>query len=206
MHFVYKLFSALSACLIVSCTAVYVQAATLEVVAGKLKGASGVLVSGQSYDVEFFDASCSAAFDGCDALSDFAFTTQGAATLAAQALIDQVFLDGPDGNFDSRPETVVGCDSISACAAVIPFTLIGTNQYRGVAASNSRTEPDVIGLSIFLNRNQNFAQLVKFTPAVVPVPLPIVMAASTLALLGAAGWRRSTRRIPKKMAGLTRPI
>ena len=175
--------------------AVNTQAAVLEVDGGKLKGASGVIVDGKSFEIEFLDASCVDGFDGCDDPSDFAFNTQAAATLAAQALIDQVFLDGPDGDFDSHPETVVGCDSISACAAVIPFTLIGANDFRGMAASNSRTEPDTVNLSTFLQRDRNFAQLVKFTPSIVPAPLPAAMLASALALFGGLGWRASKRRV-----------
>jgi hypothetical protein len=40
---------------------------------GQLAGATGVLVNGTSYDVEFVDGACTNLFGGCDSSSDFAF-------------------------------------------------------------------------------------------------------------------------------------
>ena len=79
------------------------QAATLDVVGGQLNGAFGVNVDGSLYDVQFLDGTCIALYNGCDDVSDFTFQTSAAAILASQALLDQVFLDGPLGNFDSIP-------------------------------------------------------------------------------------------------------
>ena len=78
------------------------SAATLTMDAsGILIGATGVTVGGTLYDVVFVDTTCIAAFSGCDSNTDFTFTTESAAISAAQALLDQVFLDGASGNFDS---------------------------------------------------------------------------------------------------------
>ena len=80
---------------------------------GILQGATGVTVGGALYDVELLNGSCPALFSGCDAASDFQFQTSGAATLAAQALLDQVFLDGPQGMFDSLPLMNSGCAALT---------------------------------------------------------------------------------------------
>ena len=81
------------------------SAATILVNAnGQLTGATGVNVQGTLYDVSFTDESCVTVYEGCDEVSDFLFTTQSAATAASQALLDQVFVDGPSGLFDTVPD------------------------------------------------------------------------------------------------------
>lgn len=88
---------------------------------GKLTGATGINVAGTSYDVSFIDGTCASVFSGCDANSDFAFNTDEAAGLAAQALLDQVFL----GTFDTSPSLTRGCTDTSLCSVFIPVTIIG---------------------------------------------------------------------------------
>jgi hypothetical protein len=83
------------------------NAATLNVVGGQLLGASNVLVNGDLYDVEFLDGTCTVLFTGCDEASDFTFSSFAAATLASQALLDQVFLDAAD-TFDTSPDLTNG--------------------------------------------------------------------------------------------------
>jgi hypothetical protein len=61
------------------------------------------LVDGSLYDVEFSAGTCIEMYNGCDEVSDFPFQTLASAVLASHALLDQVFLDGPAGNFDSDP-------------------------------------------------------------------------------------------------------
>ena len=68
---------------------------------GQLLGASGIDVGGTLYDVEFVEGTCIALFDGCDELSDLTFTTEAESGLAAQALLDVVFINGPQGMFDN---------------------------------------------------------------------------------------------------------
>src|SRR3954465_15827217 len=96
--------------LLCSClSAVSGHAVELQISGGELTGASEVNVGGTLYNVEFVDGSCNSLFSGCIDAS-FTFHTASTAAAAAQALIDQVFTDGPQGNFDSRPELTVGCE------------------------------------------------------------------------------------------------
>ncbi len=105
------------------------QAATLNVVGGQLHGASDVLVDGALYDVQFLDGTCIDLFDGCDDVSDFTFQTQAASFLASQALLDQVFLDGVSGLFDSVPNLTAGCniylapEHVVECTAYTPYSI-----------------------------------------------------------------------------------
>jgi hypothetical protein len=61
--------------------------------AGQLIGASDVSVLGTRYDVSFVEGTCAAVFSGCDEPSDLSFTDEDSGIAAAQALLDQVFLD-----------------------------------------------------------------------------------------------------------------
>ena len=101
--------------------------------AGRLIGAADVDVGGTLYDVEFADGSCTSLFDGCDSIDDFTFVTQAEATAAAQALLDQVLVDGPAGQFDSVPSQVAGCAGatsvLSGCAFLIPFDPANASSY-----------------------------------------------------------------------------
>ena len=97
-------------------------AATLNVVGGVLVGASGVNVNGTLYDVEFVEGTCITLYSGCDQNTDFPFSPAGVQD-AAQALFDQVFLDGPEGSFDTMPGTVAGCAPETWCDTYIPFSL-----------------------------------------------------------------------------------
>jgi hypothetical protein len=81
----------------------------LDVQGGQLMGASGVDVGGTLYDVEFRDGTCIELFAGCDSAEDFlVLASEGEAGMAAQALLDQVLVDGPSGSFDSFPEFTNG--------------------------------------------------------------------------------------------------
>ena len=100
------------------------QAATLDVVGGQLYGASDVLVDGSLYDVQFLDGACIDLYNWCDEASDFTFQTQASAILAAQALLDQVFIDGPEGNFGSIGNLTNGCGSTvidERCNSITPW-------------------------------------------------------------------------------------
>lgn len=66
-------------------------------------------MEGVSYDVAFREGTCAALFTGCNEASDFAFTSEANATAGAQALLDDVFVDGLLGAFDNRSETTIGC-------------------------------------------------------------------------------------------------
>jgi hypothetical protein len=103
-----------------------VQAVTLTVVGGQLHGASGVLVDGSLYDVQFLDGTCADFYSGCDdvGVSDFMFQTSVSAAFGAGALLEQVFLDGPLGNFESQPALTNGCHGGPGyCSLVTPYKL-----------------------------------------------------------------------------------
>ena len=70
------------------------------------------------------------------------FTTLADATLAEQALLDQVFLDGGSGSFDTDPELTNGCTSLTLCQVVTPYLPGGTIGI--VYARNQDTSDSVI--------------------------------------------------------------
>ena len=76
----------------------------------QLSGASGIIVDGVSYDVEFVKADITDYFyDAETGTWDFGVvTSQDLATDLSQALLDCVFVDGAQGNFDSDPTLVYG--------------------------------------------------------------------------------------------------
>lgn len=80
---------------------------------GILNGATGVSVGDKYYDVIFEDGSCDSVFAGCQ----FDFSNSATAFVAAQALLDQVFL----GIYDRNPSFIKGCTYQVYCAALIPY-------------------------------------------------------------------------------------
>lgn len=116
----------------------------LDVIGGQLVGARDVLVGDTLYNVQFTEGSCVSAFDGCDAVSDFPFANADDALEAAQALLDQVFLDGPLGLFDTETFAIAGCSSDFLCDAYIPFEVGdgGAFSVRSAFARNHLLETD----------------------------------------------------------------
>lgn len=142
------------------------QAATLNVVAGILVGASGVDVGGTLYDVEFVDGTCVGLFSGCDSVDDFAFTTSSDALAASQALLDEVFIDGGPGLFDTHPELTQGCTSVSTCNALTPYA-IGASSARSIArASNSSGIGDPVPATFTISAVKDLSFSVNETYAV----------------------------------------
>jgi PEP-CTERM motif len=91
---------------------------------GRLLGATGVNVSGTLYNVDFLDGHCATLFSGCDSESDFIFTTVTSAAAASQALLDQVFLDTAQGNFDTDPTLTNGIGAFNFSARIhTPYDL-----------------------------------------------------------------------------------
>jgi hypothetical protein len=135
---------------LVFCLAASANAATLNVVGGLLRGASNVDVGGDLYDVVFTDGTCIALFSGCDSNSDFAFTTEAAGLAAATALADQVFLDGPEGNFDTLPGLTFGCGDATTCEAYIPYVTNGTTVLAARMRNKAPPGSDVISANLLL--------------------------------------------------------
>ncbi len=163
---------------------------------GQLTGARNVDVGGALFDVEFGDGTCSALFDGCDEPSDFPFTTLSSALAAAQALLDQVFLDGVLGNFDTLPELTSGC-SDAICTVHFPYAFSTTSpELDGVAILNSGSTDFIIPFSVDPiqgSERREDLTFARFSP-VSDVSEPASMLLFGAGLLGLARIRRRRNR------------
>ncbi len=119
------------------------QAATLTFDAGRLVGASGVVVDGTAYDVTFTDGTCAALFGGCDDAADFVFNTQARGRAASQALLGQVFNAFPA--IDADPRLTRGCETSAvmwqgslqgACWVLTPMYLPFPDQVSSYMVAN----------------------------------------------------------------------
>lgn len=148
---------------------------------GILTGATGVDVAGTLYDVAFLVGSCASVFSGCDSTSDFAFNgNSSTAAIAAQSLIDQVFL----GIYDTNSALTQGCTSTSECLTFIPASISGSGYYASVfgvyavnrsgSGSDSVSDPVPTNLT---NPNYDFANTTnitwgRFTPSAIISAVP----------------------------------
>lgn len=101
-------------------------AVTYDIVDGQLMGASGILVDGALYSVQFIDGSCVEAYNGCDEASDFTFQTFDVARNgASQALYEQVLVDTgvPGEEFESSVDLVNGCSLTNQCRILTAYTV-----------------------------------------------------------------------------------
>ncbi|MEN8159580.1 MAG: hypothetical protein ABFS41_05845 [Myxococcota bacterium] len=135
-------------------------AATLVIEEGELVGATGVLVDGTLYDVEFQDGTCAALYDGCDETSDFPFPAAGAANKASLALLGQVFL----GTYDDDPELTRGCENIATCTLTTPFGPLQP-MFQASGAVNEAA-PSTDGLDFFQSEDGDSTGAPRFVFAV----------------------------------------
>lgn len=102
---------------------------------GILVGAKNVYIGDSLYDVKFSDGTCAGVFKGCDP-SAFTFHNAAEASLAADALLNQVFVDNTQGLFDSRSDISYNCGSNIQCDSIVPYSLDGASAFRAVVARN----------------------------------------------------------------------
>ena len=95
------------------------NAATLIVQDGLLYGANDVDVDGTLFDIRFENGTCSEFYNGCDDLSDIPLNAYS----AMNALMDEILIDGPLGQFDAFPKLANICALTSgvACIFSMPF-------------------------------------------------------------------------------------
>ena len=185
---VWKMMLAALACALVAPT----YAATLIVnSSGILTGAAGVDVGGTSYDVEFVSGSCTEVFGTCSQAS-FAFKGVTSARSAGQALLDQVLLNVPQGQFDSQPNLTNGCPLSNECIIEIPYTtvLVGSTPFVSTieAVNFSSSASDiVIGSTYVTSVRLPFA---RFTLSPAPEPATWAMMLAGFGAIGAAMRRR----------------
>lgn len=181
----------------------------LQVENGILTGATNIDIGGKKYDVSFIDGTCAALFNGCTGAIG-PFTTYGALNAADHALLDQVFVDGPLGLFDSHPELTRGCALTTECSVLTPqvYWNPGAMIY-AFAANFSPNDPynrdDYIGSTPF-NPSYDLSTIPYYTFAifseaksgVVPEPSSQWIFGLGLALLAGRSFR--TRRCMKAVA------
>jgi hypothetical protein len=186
-------------------------AATLNVDAnGFLTGASGVTVATsagtKTYNVEFLSGSCASIFSNCAAdpasssLPAFAFTTSTDAVAASQSLLDQVFVDGIAGDFDSNPELTRGC---LTCFVLTPFRISLSPFFLEIAVVENGFQ-DLLFLetpfdpAFVLEPSRSLGAVYAVWTEVTPVPLPagVPLVLSGVTAFAGLAWRkrRETRR------------
>lgn len=181
------------------------QALTLTVdTSGALLGAEGVEVDGSLYDVVFRDGSFTDVFG---ATPVFDAVTEQQAIAFSEALLDQVFIDGPQGAFDQDPALTIGCAVyfVNTCNVYTPYA---ENSATTVLARGAGNEVEPARADRIIQRvqfdktddlsigNGNQGSTYADWTLATPVPLPATswpLAVATGALVGGAA-RRPGRR------------
>jgi hypothetical protein len=173
---------------------------------GQLTGATGVVVDGAAYDVQFVEGTCTDRFSGCETTSDLTFQTALAAYFAAQALLEEVLIDGSAGDFDTHYELTLGCSTNETlgCHVLIPYAA-GGGEVTLAEAFNTNAALGDVPNQLVLARSYDTTQRPQyvyalFTPAAGGVPEPSTWAMMLLGF-GAIGF--SVRRQRKVSSHVT---
>lgn len=158
---------------------------------GILTGATGVMVNGRSYDVSFVQGSCASVYGSCTS-SAFDFADYASASLAAQALGDQVFV----GEFDTDPTSVLGCGAVNYCLALVASELAELDwDWGGAFFANAATPTGdnvnsfTAGFAFNSAETEGY-QFARFTLSAVPEPASWAMTVGGFGLIGSAMRRR----------------
>lgn len=191
-------------------------AVVLNIDNGTLKGATGVNVNGNLYDVSFQDGTCVDLFNGCNESSDFFFSVpdesldtlvNSEAAKASQALLDQVFIDSNLGQFDSEQFLTFGCNNGNICSVVTPvFPISSSSLFHSINADNWFMEandltsiaydtPKTSDSSPFLP-NPGSDTRVYAMWSVTTVPIPAAVWLFSFGLVGLIGIRKQSSKIP----------
>lgn len=164
---------------------------------GTLTGATGVVIGKNTYNVDFFDNSCTVVFGTCSA-SKFDFKTDVTARDAASALLNQVYTTANVKTY-SR---VLGCEA-GICDSYIPYQLFaGDPSYAlAIVAAYRGTDRKFVGAgpaypeintSTTADSSVNYVRFTMQTVAAVPEPATWAMMLVGFGMVGAAS--RSRRR------------
>ncbi len=204
-----KVFIALAALL----CAFNAWAANLIVSEGFLVGATGVIVQGERYRVDFIEGTCAEVFSGCDEPDD-AIVPLG----WNSALPQQVFIDSELGLFRSNLELVKGCSPSASHDDTCIFLqfLEPTSGLLGTAARYEITvdgllrrlsviqvpnTPETAGLFI-AQPVQAGSVWIKWTPTPVPLPASVWL---FLSAFGALFARSNAGAITRALKRKTQP-
>lgn len=166
---------------------------------GRLIGADAVDVGGTLWNVRFVDDTCVALFSGCDAVTEFAFTFDGALEASA-ALLAQVFVDTAEGQFDSNPALTAGCapNPLTLCRVFTPTGIrVPAVVVESQVTLNFMSEPlDLASPFVAVHlANAILEPFEEITYAVWSIPLPGRLSFLGLGLLAMVSGNRRRRDI-----------